>query len=80
MITGPEKKILKKCCICILILESAVLAGQLKQFPISITRTEEQLLIRQISGKEEEGEEKTVYGIQILFKRGEIRIYRTLIK
>lgn len=80
MISGPDKKILRKCCICILILESAVLAGYFKQFPVSVTRTEEQVLIEQVTKDLNAGEEKTVYGIQILIKEGEIRFYRTLIK
>ena len=80
MISGPDKKILRKCCICILILESSALAGHVKKFPISVTKTEEQVLIEQVTKDSDAEEEKTVYGIQILIKEGEIRFYRTLIK
>lgn len=80
IVSLPGKKILRKCCICILILETAVLTGRMKQFPISVTRTEEQILIEQKVKDQESGAEKTVYGVQIWLERGEICFYRTLIK
>ena len=73
-------RILRKCCVAILILEAAVMAGRCKPCPVRVTQTEEVGLIEQIAGEQEEDGEETVYGILVWLKEGEIRFFRTLIK
>ena len=80
IITSSQNKILRKCCIGILIMETAVLAGRYKPCPFQITKTQERGLIEQAAGEPDGSEEKTVYGILIWLKEGEIRFFRTLIK